>query len=483
MVLARDDARLRDALLLLLASIVALVLVRRDADPDIFGRVAYARDAFARGAWTWHTDPYSYTVPGGAWVDHEWGFSWIAFAAFKVGGWSAIRLLRVALMAATAWMCVATTRRLAEDARITPLLGFFLAPVLALAFIGPRAQAFSYLFFAWMLWSFARARDGSPVWMLWGVAPMPLWVNVHGGFLAGMGVAVLWLALQVPGFVRRHDRHGMHMAANAVAWCLASALLQPWGWDYALVIAQAGTMARPFVNEWNPPPLLGVHWVMAVIFTLLTALSALVAARRWPDLAVLAVLAVESFLHRRHLTFLAIAAAVFAVPVLAEWWNARRAHARPASPQMLTRGLTAVAAIAALPLVVATVRLSGVGAPRDPAWPAAAVAFLRTQPGGGVLADFEWGQYVILEASPKFTVAMDGRYEEVYPDEVVSRYVAWHFGFTGWESLPSDSRTAYALVATGSDRAKRLDTLAPKWRQLYADATATVFVKAPVSGP
>jgi hypothetical protein len=471
----QDDARLSDVLLVLIASMVALVLVSREADPDIFGRIAYARDAYAQGAWTWHADPYSYTVPGGPWLDHEWGFSWIAFFTFKLGGWWAIRLLRLLLMAGTGWLCLTAVPRGPASRRLAPGLALVLAPVLALAFIGPRPQALSYLCFAWMLSCFVRSWDQGPRWMLWAVVPMPLWVNVHGGFLAGLGVAVLWTLCRLPELLRRRDRAHLMWAAAVVAWCGMSLLMQPWGWNYALRIAQSATMARPFVEEWNPPPFLGVHWVLSMVLVVIAATAVRFGWRRWPDLAVVSVLIVQTALHRRHLTFLAIAVALFAYPALAAHWTKRRSSAW--ANRAFTRTATAVVGLGAL-LVLGKVAAKMRGPmPHEPDWPAAALTFLRTQEGGGVLVDFEWAQYVIFTASPQFKVAADGRYEEVYPDSVMRQYVAWHFGFDGWSSLPDNPNTRFALVATNSTRATRLASLNATWKSLYADSTATVFAK------
>jgi hypothetical protein len=479
----RDDARLSTVLLLLIASVVALSVVRHDSDPDIFGRIAYARDAFARGAYIWHADPYSYTVPGAPWVDHEWGFSWIAFLAYASGGWWAVRLLSVLLMAGTAWLSLATTRGIPGALGARPVLAALLAPVLALAFIGPRAQAFSYLFFAWMLFCLAKSEDASPGWMLWGVVPMPLWMNVHGGVVAGLGIAAVWCALRLPALVRRQDGHGLTIMAIAALWCAGSALLQPWGWNYVLVVAKAGTMPKPFVPEWSAPAFMGPHWVLTMLFLTLGAASMLRKPRRWPDVAVMLMLAAQAFMHRRHLPFFAIAVAVFAFPALVTLWQGRQAPRRSGTHRSLVRATAAVAVAVTFVLLVQIAGKLRASAPHEPDFPAAALSFLRTQGTGGLLVDFEWSQYVILAAAPQFKVAVDGRYEEVYPDDVMRRYIAWHFGLDGWQSLPADPATRFALVAANSSRASRLDLLAPAWQRVYTDPTAAVFIKVPAATP
>src|SRR5438552_15957572 len=80
---------------LALTVFVALVC-SGDNDPDLWGRMAYARDAAAAGQLVLKSDIYSYTAPGARWIDHEWGFNWIVFATHALLGWPGLRAIRVA---------------------------------------------------------------------------------------------------------------------------------------------------------------------------------------------------------------------------------------------------------------------------------------------------------------------------------------------------------------------------------------------------
>jgi hypothetical protein len=475
----RDAQRVATLLTLLILGAAAFALVvAAEAEPDIWGRIAYARDAAARGEWVWHADVYSYLVPGGRWVDHEWGFSWIAYAVYRLGGWAAIRLLRVVLLGSAGLLCLQQVRGTTAGYRVQPALAFVLALPLALGFIGPRPQALSFLFFAWMCWCFARSWT-RPAWIIYGVLPLPLWINIHGGFAAGMAVAGLWCACRLPGAWARRSKGELGALATCAAWSGVSAFVSPWGASYLAFIVRTGTMARPFVEEWNPPRLLGLHSAFIVLFAVLGAGAAVLKSKRWPDLAVLAALVVQSALHRRHLTFLAIATAVFAFPAIAVLWQ----RWRPLEPgsstsgRLLLRVLSVALGMTALTLGAFTVKGLWAPAGREPDFPAAALDYLQTQGQGGVLVDFNWAQYVIFRAWPRFQVAVDGRYEEVYPEEVLARYFAWHFGAPGWQALPDDPRTRFALVDTRSGRADRLSQLGPAWKRIYQDPTATVFAK------
>jgi len=95
---------------------------------------------------------------------------------------------------------------------------------------------------------------------------------------------------------------------------------------------------------------------------------------------------------------------------------------------------------------------------------------------GGLLVDFEWAQYAIHRLPDGVKVAFDGRYEAVYPPEIIDAFMAWNYGHEGWERLPSDPRTTLALVDAKSSRAERLAQL-PGWRRIYVDDLAALFTR------
>lgn len=460
----------RNALLLVLAAL-GLSLVMVDTDPDLWGRMAYARDWVATGGIAPRFDPYSYTAPGAPWIDHEWGFNWAAWLSYRALGWPGLRLLRLLLFALTLTLCFRDDPPEEAASPLRPVRGLLIGLPLALGFVGPRAQAFTFLLTAWMLSCLRRSRAGGPKWIVLGVAPMPLWLNLHGGFLAGLGIAGLWGAARFVEALRDRDRRTALALVGAGALCVASLPLSPWGLRFVPFMLRTSTMPRPFVYEWDPPAFLGPHWFMAMLLLAFAAYRiARGQQRRWPELLVLAAVAVLAFQHQRHLSFLALGVAFCAPASL----RGQRPVA-PDAPGLLWvgRGVGAGAlAVAAL----AAVRLFD-KPPAEPAFPARAVAYARAQGiSGGALVDFEWSQYVLFQAWPQLKVAFDGRYEEVYPDEVAARYFAWHYGREGWQKLPEDPATRLALVRSGSSREARLKAL-PGWTRAYEDGVAALYVK------
>jgi len=449
----------------------AYLLAQADGDPDVWGRITYARDAAAQGLLFLRRDIYSYTAPAHAWVDHEWGFAWVAWAAYHWGGWTAVRLLRLGLWAAIGALCLRPARHAPSAA--LPLAALVLALPLSLGAVGPRAQAFTCLFLAWELGCLQASERRGARWIVFAALPFPLWVNLHAGFLVGGGVLALWGGERAFRAVRGRDTSTLRALGAAALVGLCSLLATPWGPGFAPFVLRTAFLDRPYVPEWQPVGL-DVYGAWWLLLGALCIPLARVKPRRWPELFILAVLATQAALHRRHLALFAVAAGVLALPALLDAWN--RWRGPPEVPPIPARaGALGLGALAAAFACAALFR-SAAPPPAEPFFPRTALDVLRSQHADNVLVEFNWAQYALFYGAPGMRVAIDGRYEAVYPPEVLQQYFAWHFGEPGWQALAQSPDTHYALVARGSPRAARMEAL-PDWTTLYADDVAVALAK------
>ncbi|MEE9569621.1 MAG: hypothetical protein V3W37_09560, partial [Candidatus Binatia bacterium] len=161
------------------------------ADPDLWGHVKFGQDL-------WHTgqivrsDPYSYLTENQVWINHEWLAEAIFYLAFALGGPSGL----VVLKAAISLLIIGLLYRHLFRQGLTLLQGGMLlmlaSPLLVPWLATVRPQAFTYLLFLLVL-LLVHQIDGGRIRWLWATPPLfALWVNLHGGFLAGMGIFVLW---------------------------------------------------------------------------------------------------------------------------------------------------------------------------------------------------------------------------------------------------------------------------------------------------
>ncbi len=117
-------------------------------------------------------------------------------------------------------------------------------------------------------------------------------------------------------------------------------------------------------------------------------------------------------------------------------------------------------------------------------YPIDAVEFMRTHGiHGNVAMPFEWGAYAIAKLAPDSRVFIDGRFEAVYPPQVIDDYFAFMHGSDGWERLLDAYPTDVVVVQRWRNIHPRLFAH-PDFQYVYSDPAALVFVRrSPATDP
>lgn len=249
------------------------------------------------------TDVFSYTAHGKPWIYPV--LPGLAFyGLYLLGGYPALSWLTAIVSALTLFFL---SRR---GAIATATLAVLAVPVIAER-CSPRADLFSILLFAAVLsilWQYHRTGQGR----LW---PLPLllllWVNLHWGFVAGLGLCGMYVLLEVAEF-RSFERRAAAKLRLGKAWpCLLACglvtLMNPWGtWFYRQVFAWSNDVAAGFAEKsliteyaplrinmsslagivnWRDPDLSAI-WSLLAIAAMAVAIS--LARRNWGAAFVLA---------------------------------------------------------------------------------------------------------------------------------------------------------------------------------------------------
>lgn len=402
------------------------------ADPDVWWHVATGRLVLDSHAIP-HTDPWSFTAPGHRWVPTAWLSDVLFAGVWRLGGYDAIRLLRVLMAAAVVvavWLVARSTARRASDAALATAL-----TVLALApFLRERPQVLSLLFVAWLAVGLQRILAGAkPSLVVW-VPVCWLWANLHGMWvllpvsLLGAGVLAWW-----------EDRTRIPLAARCTLVALLSwlvVLLTPVGPRLAYWPLVVQHSAAP-ISEWQPTVLTtGVGAPYLLLLGVLAARWAR-AGERVPTTRLLYVLAVSLF---GLLAFRNVApAAILLLPELA------RAPEQGSERDHIERfpvWLVATVAIAALLAGVRALTTPTVGGGE----PVRLVKALASE-GRDVrfLNHYDIGGYVTGTASPPLHVAIDGR-TDMWSASFVRTYVDALNGTGDWRTVVDDLRPDAALL-------------------------------------
>ena len=454
----------------------------RWGDSDMGGRLAVGRLFLAKGHMPL-ADPFAYTPTLPMWIDHEWLTGVVFYVLQIIGGDAGILVAKTLLglgvlsfIWATARLNGATTLPLVAALAIAmPVLGYGMLP---------RAQVFTYFLFAMWLYMLERYRHGGLAWPL-GLLPVSMlaWANLHGGFLAGLGL----LALYVLGSFRDRPRCLMLLVALAVS--TAVTLINPYGLNYWRYLVDAVTMHRPGVNEWASPPFTFAYaqfWLMVAVTIFALTRAAIRRDLSMPVVLTLAVTLLLSVRSARHMPLFAICACSFLPPL----WPRANAE-RPAVLDRHSRSPLMDFAIVGCLVAAIVFQIYGLTVLDGPAefrypdqatgvenlvtYPVEAVHYAEQhQLWGNMAVPFNWGEYAIWHLYPECRVSMDGRYETAYPQQTVEMVENFFLAAPDWQRLLDDYATNLVLAPPGAPVNRELAKLSD-WKILFSDHAAVLW--------
>jgi len=467
-----------------------LILSRTAADPDLWGHVLFGLDLLRTGSLPEY-DPYSYLSTGYPWINHEL-LSEVAFGlAFKVAATPGLMLLKLAVVFSIALLLHRHLRRTGLDplrAGIVLIMAVF-TMIPALGTIRP--QLFTHLFFLLTLLVLARVEQGNTRW-LWSLPLIfALWINFHGGVLAGLGVLGLWAGawIALPFISARWKGRGpaAGLLIVVVATSTLALLLNPYLWELPYFLFRTATVPRPDISEWRP---LSLTTLPGLLYLVLVASGAFVLLRtrlerRPATLLVLLVTTLLPLTAIRHLSLFALTFAVFLAPYIADVWSRRASRSgSPGGPPGGSRparlaivGLNFFAALVMVAASVSRVACVPINQHSAIGLPARAVGLLlKAGTEGNLAIFFDYGEYAIWHLHDRIKVSMDGRRETVYPDSIYSEALRFQAGVGAWDDVLEKRPTDMALVPRGLPTYNLLE-LKPGWELAHQDSLVGLFVR------
>jgi tetratricopeptide (TPR) repeat protein len=223
--------------------------LRTVSDPDLGWQMASGRWV-AKHHHIFSTDVFSYTSDGEPWI-YPAGSGLIFYAAYLLGGFALISWLGAAA-------CVGTVALLLRRGNIVSAAIAILTVPLIASRTTPRAEMFTVVLFAAylsLLWENYQTGKAA-LWLL--PLLMVVWVNLHLGFVAGLGLVAAFVGvelLELPSSEIRR-REALQRLKRALPWYAVTAiatLVNPWGWGlYQALVRQNEAMElhSHFIAEW-----------------------------------------------------------------------------------------------------------------------------------------------------------------------------------------------------------------------------------------
>lgn len=476
------------------------LLAANNADPDLWGHVRYGQDVLRWGKLP-ATATYTYTAVDYPWINHEIICELVFACLVNAGGGTALILAKVSMGLTVVGMWLWRGRQTSIPTLYVVLL---LSMVAMAPGWSPRPQAFSYLFWALQIVALdhlvANPRRTSWCIIMLGLPMLfALWINTHGGVVAGYCLLGAYLVGAVFD-AWRQNQTWLPLARTSVLLiltCALACLLNPYGFELLKWLYHDLKPPRPEISEWaslktSDPMFLPTLTLMALgVFTAIRSRQTFSLAR----VVVLVLTAWQSFAHMRHIPFFAIAAGFWLPPYVEEWFVNQRG-ARPTGlahrgwPGLVVGLVGITAAMVLFALAIPNLRGMRVEH-RD--YPVAALQYMADQRVQGKLVVwFDWAQYVLATFGEQTPIAFDGRHRTCYPQEILDLYFDLHFWQTdvprwrGPDSPPPDPRALlernqpdYILWGNHPLPLKNSDGIV-EWVLLYRDETARLYGRATV---
>jgi len=196
-------------------------------------------------------DVLSFTAQGEHWI-YPVGAGVVFYVAFLLGGFGLLSWMSAAACAGTVALL------LRRGSAVSAGIAILAVPLIAER-TPPRADMFTVVLFAAflsILWENYRTGRAA-LWLL--PLLMVLWVNVHFGFAAGLGLIVAYAGTEVLELVFGGERRraAIERLRRALPWfagTAAATLVNPWGWGIyrALLLQQrASSEQQTWIAEWR----------------------------------------------------------------------------------------------------------------------------------------------------------------------------------------------------------------------------------------
>ncbi len=406
------------------------------------------------------TDILSYTSPGAEWIYPP--FAGVLFYGISNAfGYAGLTwFCALAMMALVALLVQGCSRR---ERTAAAVLAIFAVPTLA-GRMAPRPDLFTHLFFAIflvLLWRFHQSNAAIPrlkpehdegaaelratcrqLWILPVV--MLLWVNLHPGFIVGIGILFAYLSMEALELVFPSRRAAtllrLRQAWPALATTVVVTLLNPFGFsNFRSALSLAGLQPGPVGSgpavwelsavpislssldqllDWRNPG--SSYWWLAVVAVAVVAVA--LWRRQLGAALLMAVALYESMQHMRYQSLFAITAVVVGSSILTEaLGNTKEGNAGQRFKFLSTVALVAASALCLLTgvriadlissrahIVADSGTLFGSG---ESWWfPERAADFIRREKlPGNIFQEYNLGGFTAWRLGPEYRDFIDGR--------------------------------------------------------------------------
>jgi hypothetical protein len=398
-------------LALLVITLVFTLSRKGISDPDIWWHLHNAQYLLEHHSLV-RSDMYSFTVPGHAWINHEWLAELPYYFAWRALGLAGINAVAFAVLSLI-FLGILYLAYLES--------GHYKAAIVAVCFViflgsvsfGPRTILFGYACLIVLLIILQRFRQvgSAPLWI---IPPLfCVWGNAHGSWSLGMAIFSLVIATGLVkgdwGFIYSESWTPSQRNTLLLTWgaSVGAMFINPYGARlvfYPLDLAFRQRLNIEHVAEWVSVNFHDLRGKLVIVLLIVLLVSALLRPRRW-SLAELGLAFFALYSGLTYIRFLFLVSIVIA-PILAKTVDFVPRYRRDMDTPVVN-AFVIVLVIAAL--VHFWPRAGQLQDWISDQYPAHAAAYLQAHPPAGPMLNFYlWGGYLNWR-DPGVKVFLDSR--------------------------------------------------------------------------
>ena len=438
-----------------------------------------------------HHDIFSFLSPPIPWTAHEWLSEVIMALVHRNFGLTGVVILFSFLISLVYYLLFRISCTSKTNIILAILVILLVMTSSTLHWLA-RPHIFSQILF--LVWYFIlnsyHYRDKKYLYLL--PLLMIIWVNLHGGFIAGFILLGVYLignlaqSFSPDAEKRSSSRKRATVLASVTALCLLASLINPYG--YHILLFPFNLVSNRFlmdhVSEFISP---NFHEIVPFKYLLFLMIAFLALSRERLDIVELLLVLIftnMALYSARHIPLFAIISA----PIIMRQGEAILNGRHGVFFDFLKRRSEAISSIdkAAIgyfwPIVgvLAVIFFAAYGRVEykfDPKKkPVAAVEFLKREHiKGNMFNSDEFGDYIIYAAWPDYKVFFDGR-SDMYGTEKLKEYFNVTQIGQGWEKVLEKYDINWIIFDSNSILSRVLIEN-DGWRLIYSDKVANIFVR------
>jgi len=438
-------------------------------------------------------DIFSFISPPLSWTAHEWLSEVIMAMAHQSFGLNGVVIFFSLIISLVYYLLFKILRKNNDDIIIVIFLVLLVLTASQIHWLG-RPHIFSLLLILIWYHLLEEYQYNHKNYLYLFPPIMLLWVNLHGGFLAGFILIGIYLLGNVFKFItlegneKNTHKKKVKYLALITGGCILVSLINPYG--YHILLFPFKLVSNKFimdhVNEFLAPNFHSLP-IKPFEFTVLLFFVLLVFSKK--RLNIIELLLILQFTHMslysaRYIPLFSIIAA----PILLRQLRVILEKSDGKFAKFIKKRSGNISEIdasakgylwpvAAVLLVVVLATGGKIDFKFDPeSKPVAAVEFFTKENiQGNMFDDDEFGDYIIYAAWPKYKVFFDGR-SDMYGVDIMKEYIKVLRIKPGWDEVIKKYNIKWTIHNANSVLSMFLMER-DDWELIYADEVANIFVK------